>query len=398
VGDRILYAYVCCCCRDRHWAAYSRKVRLARGCLARRFKRHLKGDGPLEEKRFPSAKIAFRQKGRLAIGTILSLICLILISRDVQFAEVKGVLVRTNYLFLALAVAIAIVNYMALAIRWGLLFYPHHMPHLRGLFSAFMVAQLANTVLPVRLSPVIRAYWVSEAENISKAFVFSTIVFEKILDGLTFLPMLGLLLIFVPLPHWLWFSELSAGIIWIALFLWLLLMAHYRDRVLDLLAKAVRLFPILNRLGVSQGVYSTLNSLDVWRETDKSFQLWGWSIVVWGIPALLNYCTMLALHIPAPFIAALVLLVVLQAGIRIPSSMGNIGVFHYLCVLALSLFSVDRTAAVSYSIILHLLNFLPQSLLGLVYLWQGSCGIRGRLSWVLNSSISDPEEKPTNAG
>lgn len=347
---------------------------------------------PLGEKGFPSARIALRQKGRLAIGTMFSLICLILISRDVQFSEVKEVLVGTNYLFLALAVAIAIVNYVALAIRWGLLFHPHHAPQLSGLFSAFMVAQLANTLLPVRLSPMIRAYWVGEAENISKAFVLSTIVFEKLLDALTFLLMLGLLLLFIPLPRWLWFSGLSAGIISVALFLWLLLMAHYRDRVSDLLAKAVQSFPILNRLGV----YSALKSLDVWREMDKGFQLWGWSIVVWGMPALLNYCTILALHIPAPFIAALVLLVVLQAGMRIPSSMGNIGVFHYLCVLSLSMFSVDKTSAVSYGIILHLLNFLPQSLLGVVYLWQGSCGLRWRLPWVL--SASDPEGKPTDAG
>ena len=351
---------------------------------------------PLGEKGFPSARIALRQKGRLAIGTMFSLICLILISRDVQLSKVKEVLVGTNYLFLALAVAIAIVNYVALAIRWGLLFHPHHAPQLSGLFSAFMVAQLANTLLPVRLSPMIRAYWVGEAENISKAFVFSTVVFEKILDGLAFLFVMSLLLLLVPLPQWLWDSGLSVGIICLALFLWLLLMARYRDKVLDVSTRVVDSFPLPHRLKLSQAVRSALSSLDVWREKDKVLQLWGWSIVVWGMPALLNYCTILALHIPAPFIAALVLLVVLQAGMRIPSSMGNIGVFHYLCVLSLSMFSVDKTSAVSYCIILHLLNFLPQSLLGVVYLWQGGCGLRWRLPWVL--SASDPEGKPTDAG
>jgi len=340
--------------------------------------------------------MAFKRKGRLAIGTILSLICLFLVFRGIQFAEVKEILMKANCLFLAFAIAIAIANYMILAIRWKLLFYPHHMPRLSELFSAFMVAQLANTVLPVRLSPLIRAYWVSEIGNVSTTFVLSTIVIEKILDGLVFLFLLGLLLLFVPLPRWLWVSELGAGIACVVLLLELLLMAHYKERVMDLVARVVRVFPVLNRLGVSQGAYSALNSLDVWRETGKGLQLWGWSIAVWGIPVLLNYYTMLALHIPAPFIAALALLVVLQAGIRIPSSLGNIGVFHYLCVFSLSLFSVDKPAAVSYAIVLHLLNFLPQSLLGVVYLWQGSCGFRRRLPWVL--SASDPEGKPTDAG
>ncbi|HID86200.1 MAG TPA: flippase-like domain-containing protein [Anaerolineae bacterium] len=343
-------------------------------------------------------KIAFRQRGRLIIGMVLSLVCLFLVFRGVRFAEVEGVLARTDYLFLTAAVALSIANYITLAIRWRILFYPHHMPQLHGLFSGLMVAQLANTILPVRLSPIIRALWVSGVEDIDKAFVFSTVVFEKILDGLTFLFVMGLLLLLVPLPQWLWDSGLSVGIICLALFLWLLLMARYRDKVLDVSTRVVDSFPLSHRLRLSQAVRSALSSLDVWREKDKVLQLWGWSIAVWGIPALLNYCTMLALHIHAPFIAALVLLVILQAGIRIPSSLGNIGVFYYLSVLSLSLFSIDKATAVSYGIVLHLLNFLPQSLLGVVYLWQRSSRVRKGLPWALSSSMGDPEDKAANEG
>lgn len=339
-----------------------------------------------------SARVIYRQKGRLVIGTVLSLVCLILVFRGIQFAEVKEVLKGTDYLFLGLALIVSILNYIALAIRWKLLFHPHHMPGVHGLFSTFMIAQLANTVLPIRLSPLIRAYWVGEIEKISKAFVFSTILAEKILDGLTFVLALGILLLLIPLPGWLQASGLSGGIVFVTLFLWLLLLAHYKDKVLDLLVKAMRFLPLLNRRGVFRGLRSALDSLDVWREKDKSLQLGGWSVAVWGITALLNYFTLLALHIPAPFIAAIVLLVVLQAGIRIPSSPGNIGVFHYLSVLSLSLFAVDRAAAVSYGIVLHLLNFLPQSLLGVVYLWRGSCGFRRGLPQVLSLSLDDPRK------
>ncbi len=352
----------------------------------------------MEQEEGLSLKIAFGQKGRLIIGMALSLVCLFLVFRGIKFAEVERVLARTDYLFLTAAVALSIANYITLAVRWRILFYPHYMPQLQGLFSGLMVAQLANAVLPVRLSPLVRAFWVSGTEDIDKAFVFSTIVFEKILDGLTFLFVMSLLLLLVPLPQWLWDSGLSVGIICLALFLWLLLMAHYRDKVLDISTRMVDSFPILHRLGLPQAVRSALNSLDVWREKDKVFQLWGWSIAVWGIPALLNYCTMLALHIHAPFIAALVLLVVLQAGIRLPSSLGNIGVFYYLSVLSLSLFSIDKTTAVSYGIVLHLLNFLPQSLLGVVYLWQRSCKIRKGFPWALSSSFGDPEEKAADEG
>ena len=339
-----------------------------------------------------SAGAVYSQKGRLVIGTVLSLVCLILVFRGIQFAEVKKVLKRTSYLFLGSALIMSILNYIAIAIRWKLLFHPHHMPRVHRLFSALMIAQLANTVLPVRLSPLIRAYWVGEMEKISKAFVFSTILAEKILDGLAFALALGILLLLIPLPDWLRASWLSGGIIFVTLFLWLLLLSRYKDKVLDLMVKAVQFLPLLNRLGVFQEIRSALDSLDVWREKDKSLQLWGWSIAVWGITVLLNYFTLLALHIPAPFIAAVVLLVVLQAGIRIPSSPGNVGVFHYLSVLSLSLFSVDKAAAVSYGIVLHLLNFLPQSLLGVLYLWRGSYGFRRVLPQALRLGLNDLNE------
>jgi hypothetical protein len=130
----------------------------------------------------------------------------------------------------------------------------------------------------------------------------------------------------------------------------------------------------------------------VWREKGQSVQVWGWSIVVWGVTALLNYFTLLALHIPAPFTAAIVLLVALQAGVRIPSFLFNIGVFHSFSVLSLSLFSVDRAAAASYGIVLHLLNFLPQSLLGVWYLWRGRYGFRNGLPRALGMGLSDLRE------
>ena len=51
-----------------------------------------------------------------------------------------------------------------------------------------------------------------------------------------------------------------------------------------------------------------------------------------------------------------------------PSSPGSIGVFHYLSVLTLGLFGVEHELALGYGVLLHLVTYLPPSLLGLVYL------------------------------
>ena len=52
--------------------------------------------------------------------------------------------------------------------------------------------------------------------------------------------------------------------------------------------------------------------------------------------------------------ASVLLLVVLQAGLSVPSSPGRIGVFHYLTLVTLMFFAVDRETALSSGVILHL--------------------------------------------
>jgi hypothetical protein len=57
-------------------------------------------------------------------------------------------------------------------------------------------------------------------------------------------------------------------------------------------------------------------------------------------------------------------------GISVPSSPGKFGVFHYLTVLALSVFDVPKEIAFSYGTLLHLVVYLPNVVLGGLFLWQ----------------------------
>jgi uncharacterized membrane protein YbhN (UPF0104 family) len=73
-----------------------------------------------------------------------------------------------------------------------------------------------------------------------------------------------------------------------------------------------------------------------------------------------------------PPVAALSLLVVLQVGTVPPSLPGKVGIFHYLTVVALALFGVDRATALSYAIVLYGVALLPKILLGGVYVAVGA--------------------------
>jgi hypothetical protein len=52
----------------------------------------------------------------------------------------------------------------------------------------------------------------------------------------------------------------------------------------------------------------------------------------------------------------------------LPSVPGRIGIFEYLCVLALGVFNIPESTAFSYGILLHVVALLPQTVIGLVFL------------------------------
>lgn len=59
-----------------------------------------------------------------------------------------------------------------------------------------------------------------------------------------------------------------------------------------------------------------------------------------------------------------------------PSVPGKIGVFEYAVILALSLFDISKSQALSYGIMLHLVAYLPKILMGLIFISSTDISLR----------------------
>jgi uncharacterized membrane protein YbhN (UPF0104 family) len=94
-----------------------------------------------------------------------------------------------------------------------------------------------------------------------------------------------------------------------------------------------------------------------------------WTTSIWGLAILNNHFTLLALGIHLPITASMLILVGLQAGISLPAIPGTIGLFEYICVLALSLFGIDQSLALSYGILLHAIVLVPSTIAGMISFW-----------------------------
>lgn len=115
---------------------------------------------------------------------------------------------------------------------------------------------------------------------------------------------------------------------------------------------------------------SFISGLGVLKNPELVMTVFTLSILTWSFTALYMYFALKSMDIGVPGYGVFFALSVINLGVIIPSSPGYIGTYQFLCVIALSAFSVGKEAALGFSIISHALWYLPLTALGMIFLWK----------------------------
>jgi uncharacterized membrane protein YbhN (UPF0104 family) len=275
---------------------------------------------------------------RIILATILGGGLLYLAMRGVQLGKIWEVLLKMDGIYLVLALVLVLISPVVRALRWRALF-DEEVPGLVPLIGAIVTGQTLNFTIPFRSGEVARILMVGDR----KLQTAGTIAVEKALDAACFAGLCVMLPLIWAIPEWLEGPRLSvlgmAGIYLVAV-----VGLSMIPRISPKLFKIVQV-PPLKQMPILLG---------------SSLYLWAGSI-------LTNYFVLCALQIQATFLAAIVLVVILQVGVAVPSSPGKIGVFQYLAVLGLSLFGVAKSSALAFGLVLHLLVFVPAAVMALIF-------------------------------
>lgn len=307
---------------------------------------------------------------RVALGALLSTVFVWLAVRDVPLSEVLTTLSSARGHFLVLALLPVLVSPIVRALRWRLLYHPHQDGlRLLNMAAILLVSQMLNIVLPVRGGEVARTALMARIADRGAALTLGTLVVEKWLDLVVLLVLVLLVPLYVTLPPWFEDSRTVLAVFAASFLIVALVLSFGREHVLRLAAALTGLVPDRWRPTISENLEKGLRSLDVLRIPWVGLRLQACSFLIIIMSILVNYFVLLALGIALPIAGALFLLAVLQIGVAVPSTPGKVGVFQYLCILALSVFDVDRTAALGFGILLYLVVFLPPMLLGGLSLW-----------------------------
>ena len=319
---------------------------------------------------------------QLALGLGLSAVLLWLSLRSLDPREIGRALAAANWVWFLPICGLTLVSFWIRAIRWGWLLRSVKPIGVGSLFSATMIGFAANNLLPARLGELVRPWALGSSERISRSSAFATIIVERVVDMFCILLLFAFALVLHPFPRMVQdagLAALAANMLLLAL-----LVAIERNP-----AHAERTAAWVERrapAGIAPKAASLLRNfaggLGVFRHGPGLFWVIVHSTLMYVVTALGMQGCMAAFGMHVPWYAGIVMLVVTAFGMMIAPTPGYLGAIQYACVLGLSLFGVDRAVGFSFSLYYHLTQFLPITLVGLIYL--GRAGLS--LGQVANAS------------
>jgi hypothetical protein len=312
---------------------------------------------------------------RFWIGLVISLVCLYFAFQGIQFDKLLEALRDFNYIWLIPASLIFLISYLARVFRWQLLFAPQKV-RWHNVFHTLNIGYLLSNLLPARLGDLVRAYLIGELEGASKARALSTVVVERLSDGLAAVLLLAITALFVPnIPDIAKQGALSVAIVGVAGILFLVLISFQKERGLALLRRLTPPIPFLHSPRVWGALESLIDGFAILRSPRPLIGVAGWALFAWITGGILYWIIMIGSNLQTngtllPIQAAFLVMTITSLAVVVPSSPGYVGVFHFGAQVTLNtVFGVDKSAALSYAFVIHGFTYLWLIILGVYSMW-----------------------------
>jgi len=312
----------------------------------------------------------------LGIGT--SLAAVVYLAMKVNVPEIVRAFHHLNWTWLFCLTAMYLSSFIPRGMRWQIMLGPIKKIPLNSAVSTIIIGFMANNLLPARLGEIVRAFVLNRTEKIGTATSLVSILVERLFDCLT------LLVVLVASAHFAHFEDghhslilrielLASGLFALA-FGGILFVRFAPDVFTAILRRSFFFLPEKYEIYVSELSGSIQEAVCFFRFNRNFFAFLLLSIAVWAIEGAVFWLGLACFGIEQGPALAYFTLAVVNFGILIPSAPGYLGVFQTCAMLAFQVFGLGAELAVGYSVVIHALQFLPVSLLGLFLL--NTIGIR----------------------
>ena len=299
-----------------------------------------------------------------ALSFLVSGILLYYSLRGVDWTTVWHIIATANWPYLAGGAVITSGSYFLRGLRWRVLLNAEADFSVGTVFWANMAGYLGNNFLPARAGEMLRSVLISSRSKLSKTYVLTTALSERLMDVIALVLGSSLVLLTVsPKPRWM--EDLSRT---------MAIVAGLGAVVITLLPHTGTLVEtILQRIPMPAGLRKTLlrlaeqillgmRAFHDWRRFASFVFL---TLVIWVADSTGAIIGARALGLHFSFSVALLLLTGMGLGSALPSTPGYVGVYQFVAVTILMPFGVTRDAALAYILLVQVSGYVIVALLGL---------------------------------
>jgi len=301
----------------------------------------------------------------LAVGIAVSVVCIILLGRHIDFSKSMDVIRGVHPLMFVAVMAIYLLTFPLRSLRWKLMMESFGV-HQKGIFiQSLFIGFAGNNVLPARGGELLRMQTFSRRTGIGHGTSLTSILLEKVFD--VFILMLFLVAAFmgmrknIPLLRNTVYFIVPATFVVVGA---IAILSKYGQEIIQWFQARNDRFSVFTAR-LLKSVYGALHFV---RSGAGMLKILLLSLLIWSMEVGVYAVGLRAIGIEhALLLVSMTGLVMVNFSILIPSSPGYIGVYQAAFVLALAMFNIPNADALAASILIHAGQFIPVSLLGLIF-------------------------------
>ncbi len=298
--------------------------------------------------------------------------------KDTDIGVIGRYMREGNYLYVIPAfIGLMLYAYLR-AVRWGYFFDVKLSARL--LFSTTMIGLMANNIFPARAGEILKAYILGKHSGVSKSACLATVVLERLWDGITLVAFIGGMFVWVLCNgSSVLGSNSDIGLIryaaYISIAVYVVIAAVIiawkcaAARTISCIGSVVSRFSpklaayVTNRLAAFSG------GLSIFNNPRNLLIVSAYSVLIWFSAVVTLFLMFKVFSFDVPFGAAFMLVILIALFVMIPS-VGSLGTMQLAFVLGLAMYGIDKSRALSFSILYQFFDTVPMILIGLFYFFK----------------------------
>lgn len=307
---------------------------------------------------------------KVILGIAISSALIYFSFRGINFRDTLEQITRIDLRYVFLSLFFIVLMQALRSYRWGIILTPLEKINQWTLFSVTCVGFLAIAVIPARLGELARPFLISRKSSIKMSSGLGTVAVERVIDFISIL-IVTISMIFVfwqKLPVEMITSAAIFFIITLLMIFFVAILVWRREKAIVVIQWFVHKLPEKIAGKIDPVIHHFIDGFAVIKNIKMLLYLFFLSAIVWLVDVAAIYSLLMAFGFDLPVLAAFAIMVILIAGIAIPTAPGFIGNWHVACILGLSLFGVNKPDSASFALVYHFLSMMVVVVLGIIFL------------------------------